>query len=26
MECHHRKVIDFVLDKKQGLIIFEDQL
>lgn len=26
LECHHRKVIDFVLDEKQGIIIFEDQL
>lgn len=26
LECHHRKVVDFVLDEKQGIIIFEDQL
>lgn len=26
LESHHRKVIDYVLDEKQGILIFEDKL
>lgn len=26
LDCHHRKVIDYVLDERQGILIFEDHL